>query len=71
LDAIMEVAREKQKPPTEAEVIDRMLLLTEDEDGRIVKVIVDSDRKNLARLLRGVGFGWLERRKRGFQGHRD
>jgi hypothetical protein len=65
--AVMELARELSKPPTEAEVIDRMKVFTDAEN---IKLIQDGERKHLAELLRASGFGWLERRGRGYRGAR-
>lgn len=68
--SLTQLAGELHRPPTESEVIDRMLRLEDSTSPSGENLTLDGDRKNLAGFLRSYGFAWLERRARGFQGER-
>lgn len=67
LEVAVDIASENKRPPTESEILDRVEILTDREGKRI---FIYSERKHLADLLRSIGFAWLERRPRGYQGER-
>ena len=62
--ALMQTAKELCRPPTEAEVIDRMRKLRDSLDKK-EPLLTASETKQLAAILRGFGFSWLERTPRG------